>query len=77
MIKRSMSWGECEAVAVVVWGEHAWQHEFTKRCRVTPRTIARWRAADQVQGPVVTMLDAFMRLRRYGMTLPKEEGLAP
>ena len=75
--KLSMSWNDCVEQSKAIWGDHAWRHELKMRCKVVDRTINRWEKRGEIKGPVVAMLDAFLRLRKHNMTLPADDGLAP
>jgi hypothetical protein len=74
---RGPTWDKTVEVSRIIWGDFSWRHELMCRCDVTDRTIRRWQKRGYVPGPVGAMLHAFLRLRRYDMTLPPDVGLAP
>jgi hypothetical protein len=74
---RRLTWEECVDYSRRIWGDYAWRHELTAQCGVTARTLSRWKNQGYIPKTVTMMLNAFLRLRHYGMTLPEKEGCAP
>jgi len=72
--QRALTWDEFVTACGQLWGAD-WVDAFCTNAGVTRRTVARWKQQGFVRrGPVIAMLDAFLKCKRaglkYGDTIP-------
>ena len=74
-----LTWAQVEAHAKQIWPDDEiylvplWEDQFIKHCEISNRTFSRWKAEGAVSRTVSVMLNAFVRLRQYGLPLPGED----